>query len=135
MNGEGVRDGSPFGPRPAVVVFAALLAGLLVASRICRDPWIHAQYLGMGMFVEVDPEGFETMGIAPVRGRAFSGLDGADAAPVIMVNETLARQLSPDQEIVVRRIRSWRDEDLRYRRWPPCPCMGWRLRVRRTRHR
>jgi putative ABC transport system permease protein len=61
-------------------------------------------------WVAVDPEYFRTTGIRPVRGRAFTEDDGADAPPVIIVNESLARRMSPEQDIIGRRIESWRDE-------------------------
>ncbi len=61
-------------------------------------------------WVTVDPGYFPTTGIHPVRGRAFTEDDGADGPPVLLVNETLARRMSPEQDIVGRRIQSWRDE-------------------------
>jgi putative ABC transport system permease protein len=60
----------------------------------------------------VDPGYFKTLGIRPLRGRVFTADDDAEAPPVILVNETMARRMSPDQEIVGRRIRSWRDENI-----------------------
>jgi len=52
------------------------------------------------------------MGIRATRGRTFSEDDDARANPVIIVDETLAKRMSPDQPIVGRRIQSWRDERL-----------------------
>lgn len=63
-------------------------------------------------WVTVDPGYFKTLGAHPVEGRVFTSDDNADGPPVILVNETMARHMSPDQEIVGRRIRSWRDENL-----------------------
>ena len=60
----------------------------------------------------MDPGYFPTLGVNAQRGRAFTADDADGTEPVIMVNETLARLMSPDQEILGRRIRSWRDEDL-----------------------
>jgi predicted permease len=64
------------------------------------------------LWIEVDPRYFETLRIGPVRGRAFTEDDGPGSPPVIIVNESMARRMSPDEEIVGRSIRSWRDEDL-----------------------
>ena len=63
-------------------------------------------------WVEVDPEYFETLGIAPREGRAFTEDDSPDAPLVAVVNERMARLMSPDQPIVGRRIRSVYDENL-----------------------
>jgi len=65
-----------------------------------------------GAWVTVGADYFRTLGVEPVRGRGFTRDDGAGAPPVIIVNETMARRMSPDQEILGRRIRSWRDENL-----------------------
>jgi putative ABC transport system permease protein len=48
---------------------------------------------------------FRTMGIPIVKGRAFSENDTAQAPPVVIVSETLARQIFPDEEPIGRRIR------------------------------
>ncbi len=62
------------------------------------------------MWVEVDPHYFETLGIQPSDGRAFTEGDH-DAAPLVaIVNERLARQMSPSESIVGREIRSVYDE-------------------------
>jgi hypothetical protein len=60
----------------------------------------------------VDPGYFESLGIAPVRGRAFTEDDGSESTPVIVVNETMARRMAAGDEILGRRVRSWRDENL-----------------------
>ena len=48
---------------------------------------------------------FRTMGIAFVKGRDFNSSDTASSPEVIIVNETLARRLSPDGNAVGKRIR------------------------------
>jgi predicted permease len=65
-----------------------------------------------GLWIEVDAGYFETLGTQPVRGRTVSPDDGPGSAPVIVLNESMARLISPEQEVIGRRIRSWRDEDL-----------------------
>jgi len=48
---------------------------------------------------------FRTMGIPFVKGRDFNSSDTASSPEVIIVNETLARRLSPDGNAVGKRIR------------------------------
>jgi putative ABC transport system permease protein len=60
----------------------------------------------------VAPDYFRTIGIRLVRGRVFTKTDNADATPVIVINQTLADQMFPDQNPIGQRIRSWRDENL-----------------------
>jgi putative ABC transport system permease protein len=54
---------------------------------------------------EVSPAFFETLGTPLVRGRAFSSADGPGAAPVVIVNETMANRLWPGGDPLGRRIR------------------------------
>jgi putative ABC transport system permease protein len=54
----------------------------------------------------VSEEYFETMGIPILEGRAFEAVDRADAPPVALVNEGLARRYWPDESPVGKRIRS-----------------------------
>jgi predicted permease len=53
---------------------------------------------------EVTDGYFETMRIPVVQGRAFSGRDGADAPPVTIVNETMARRYWANQDPVGRYV-------------------------------
>jgi predicted permease len=64
------------------------------------------------MWIEIDPQYFDAMGVRPVRGRGFTTDDVSGSAPVILVNESMARRMSADQEIIGRSIRSWRDENV-----------------------
>ena len=50
---------------------------------------------------------FETMGIAIVDGRAIAATDTIDAPKVVVVNETFARQMSPDRNPVGRTFNMW----------------------------
>jgi len=60
------------------------------------------------------PGYFATLGIPLVRGRDFSAGDGPGAPLVLVVNETLARRLWPDQDPLGRRLKLYgRDEPLR----------------------
>jgi putative ABC transport system permease protein len=54
----------------------------------------------------VSPTYFETLGLAIVRGRAFSPAEVAADAPVAMVNETLARSLWPGVDPLGQQVRA-----------------------------
>ena len=58
-----------------------------------------------GRYRVATPDYFHTMGISLVRGRVFTDQDKAGAPPVVIVNETLARQHWPGQDPIGRRIR------------------------------
>src|SRR5689334_13395890 len=58
-----------------------------------------------GRYRVATPDYFHTMEIPIVRGRAFTEQDKAGATPVIIVNETLARQHWPGQDPIGKRIR------------------------------
>lgn len=47
---------------------------------------------------------FETLGVPPVRGRAFSTSDRQGSTPVVMVNQALARRYWPNQEPIGKHI-------------------------------
>ncbi|HUE89247.1 MAG TPA: ABC transporter permease [Vicinamibacterales bacterium] len=51
-----------------------------------------------------------TMGIPLVRGRDFTPADNAQSPQVVIINETMARQLWPEQEAMGRRFTFFRDE-------------------------
>jgi len=71
---------------------------------------IEGQVLGPGQSAphgarwRVSPGYFETMRIPLVRGRVFTEWDRADRAPVVLIDENLARRYFPDQDPVGRRI-------------------------------
>ena len=58
-----------------------------------------------GRYRVATPDYFLTMEISIVRGRAFTEQDKAGAPPVVIVNETLARQHWPGQDPLGKRIR------------------------------
>ena len=48
---------------------------------------------------------FDAMGIPVIRGRAFTAADTADAPAVVVINQTMARQLFPNVDPVGKRLR------------------------------
>ena len=58
-------------------------------------------------FRRISPRYLSTMGIALLRGRLLSDRDVRDAPPVILIDETLARQYWPNQNPIGRRMRLW----------------------------
>ena len=58
-------------------------------------------------FRRISPGYLNTMGIPLRRGRELSGHDGRDAPPVILIDETLARQYFPNEDPLGRRMRLW----------------------------
>jgi putative ABC transport system permease protein len=56
------------------------------------------------LFQAVSPGYFRTMGLGVVRGRAFTDGDEAGAAPVIIIEEALARKFFPNADPIGKRI-------------------------------
>lgn len=54
----------------------------------------------------VSPRYFDTMGIRLIRGRAFNDQDRLGAQPVAIVDENLAREYWPNQEVIGKRLRN-----------------------------
>lgn len=48
---------------------------------------------------------FQAMGIPVIRGRSFADADGPDSPPVVMVNQTMARKIWPNEDPIGSRIR------------------------------
>ncbi|HET9479114.1 MAG TPA: ABC transporter permease [Pyrinomonadaceae bacterium] len=61
-------------------------------------------------YLVATPDYFNTLQIPLKQGRAFTAHDDAQSAKVVIVNETMARQLWPGQSPVGRRFSIWRDE-------------------------
>jgi putative ABC transport system permease protein len=64
-----------------------------------------------GAWNVVTPDYFNAMDIGLLKGRLFTDHDGAQATPVIIVSETFARRMFPNEDPLGKRIRSWRDEN------------------------
>jgi putative ABC transport system permease protein len=58
-----------------------------------------------GRYRVCTPDYFKTMGIAVLKGRAFTEQDKAGAQPVVIVNETLTRKYWPNTDPIGRRMR------------------------------
>lgn len=58
-------------------------------------------------FRRISPHYLSAMGIALLRGRLLSDRDGPDTPPVILIDETLARQYWPNENPLGRRMRLW----------------------------
>ncbi|HXU69647.1 MAG TPA: ABC transporter permease [Polyangia bacterium] len=58
---------------------------------------------------QVTPGYFETLGVRLVRGRFFAASDDAQAPPVVVVNETLARRYWPNEDPIGKRLKLHHD--------------------------
>jgi len=58
-------------------------------------------------FRRISPRYLNTMGIALLNGRLLSGRDVREAPPVILIDETLARQYFPNENPLGRRMNLW----------------------------
>ena len=58
----------------------------------------------------VTPDYFQTLQIPLKAGRTFTDQDNLEATKVVIVNETMARQLWPGESPIGRRFTVWRDE-------------------------
>jgi putative ABC transport system permease protein len=58
-------------------------------------------------FRRVSPQYFDTMGIALRRGRQLTNHDVESAPPVVLIDETLARQYFPHEDPLGQRMRLW----------------------------
>lgn len=67
--------------------------------------------LPLSGYLRVSANYFETMGIRLLRGRSFTAADTAGSAPVVIVNETLARRIWPNEDPVGKRIKQGFPED------------------------
>src|SRR5216117_2197722 len=57
------------------------------------------------------PGYFETTGLRLLQGRSFDERDTAESNKVIIINETMAQRMFPNEDALGKRIRSWRDEN------------------------
>src|SRR5262245_11677722 len=55
-------------------------------------------------FIAVSPDFFRALGTLLIEGRAFTDLDDLNAAKVVIINRTLARNLYPNESVLGKRI-------------------------------
>jgi putative ABC transport system permease protein len=60
----------------------------------------------------VRPEAFQTLDIPVVAGRSFTRSDTTGSNPVVIVSQSMAKQMFGKESPLGRRIRSWRDENV-----------------------
>jgi putative ABC transport system permease protein len=65
-----------------------------------------------GQWNVVTPDYFNAMDIGLLKGRLFTDRDDAKTTQVIIVSETFARRMFPNEDPLGKRIRSWRDENM-----------------------
>src|SRR5262249_36392427 len=56
-------------------------------------------------YIPVSANYFETLGIRLLRGRVFTAADTADAVPVAVINEALARRIWPGEDPLGKRLK------------------------------
>jgi putative ABC transport system permease protein len=68
-------------------------------------PWAHGEAEPFVFMQSVSDEYFRTLGIPLLRGRMFDSRDHADAPPVTILSESMARHYWPDSDALGARIR------------------------------
>jgi putative ABC transport system permease protein len=63
------------------------------------------------MWNVITPEFLKTTGLQLIAGRDFTEQDTKDTLPVVIISQTLAKQMFPNQDPVGKVIRSWRDDN------------------------
>ena len=63
------------------------------------------------MWNVITPGFIKATGLQLVAGRDFNDQDTKDSSPVVIISQTLAKQMFPDQDPVGKVIRSWRDDN------------------------
>jgi len=80
--------------------------GVLLEGRPAK-----AEEASSAAHLPVTPDYFSTLQIPLKQGRVFTDHDNAQSPKVVIVNETMARQLWPGESPVGRRFSIWRDEE------------------------
>lgn len=94
----GIRGAAVTSHQPATL-FSAKTPYALDGSSVTMDETAQS-----ASFIIVSSTYFETLGVPTLVGRTFTDADRRDRAPVILVNEALARRLSPDGSPVGERV-------------------------------
>jgi putative ABC transport system permease protein len=88
----------------AVVARLESLPGVISASPADSPATTIASGDATEREMRVGPKYFATLGIPLLEGREFDGLDSADAAGVVVVNDVMAQRISPDGHVVGRAL-------------------------------
>jgi putative ABC transport system permease protein len=65
----------------------------------------------MSMWNVITPGFLKATGLQLIAGRDFTDQDTKDSPPVVVISQTLAKQMFPDQDPIGKVIRSWRDDN------------------------
>jgi predicted permease len=104
---------------PGVVAVGVGSLMPLEASEIQLDVKVEGRSLGVGEampradYRTADPDYFRAAGIPLVRGRYFEQTDRAGAGWVVIINQTLAHRLFPEEDPIGKRI-AWTGDVLRF---------------------
>jgi predicted permease len=94
---------------PGVEAAGASSAGPLFGGREPDDFTVEGRADAetiVARWYDVDPNYFRTLGVALLRGRPFADSDHAEAPPVAIVNDTLARRLRSGGDVLGLRMKS-----------------------------
>ena len=84
------------GVRSAAITLTLPMGGFAgVPVQAVASPPLKLNERPIGIIQNITPEYFRTLGIALNRGREFTAHDNQDSAPVVIINERLARRLWP----------------------------------------
>jgi predicted permease len=78
-----------------------------LAGTLSRSVYPEGEEAERGILIQVNAVGpayFQTLGIPVIRGRAFDDNDRAGSLPVVMINQTMAAKLWPDQDALGQRF-------------------------------
>ncbi len=88
-------------------------AGFQLELRVEGRPQNPGEPIPTAEYRSADPEYFRASGIKLIEGRAVQSTDRADGEKVVVINQTLATKLWPDQSAVGRRL-GWTGDVLRF---------------------
>ncbi|MEM9557823.1 MAG: ABC transporter permease [Acidobacteriota bacterium] len=97
-----------FGSVPGVVAASSVVFSPFSGSGWNQQAYAAAQSAEdtvLAWFNRVGPDYFSTLGTTLVSGREFAPADGDTSAPVAIVNQSLARQLFGDEDVLGRQLR------------------------------
>jgi putative ABC transport system permease protein len=81
--------------------------GVSVGFGIDEHPQVDVQRRPQAWTRFVSPRYFDALRIPLMRGRVFTGQDGSDTAPVVVIDETLARRHFPGEDPVGKHLNVW----------------------------